>query len=124
MGQSGVASASQSKSQTGKFESIPPSTRMCSRPSRSFTIRTGSKKIGIDMLARTASATSSSSGLIPSTPASRGRISSRRAVMSETITCSLYCQRVSVSSVFSCAKVRTPFSASMSRIHSRKRSPS
>ena len=45
---------SQSNSQTGKLDSIPPSTIRCSSPVLGLVCSTGSKKNGIDMLMRTA----------------------------------------------------------------------
>ncbi len=65
---------------------MPPSTITCVWPVFGFSQRTGSKKTGMLMLIRTASATSSSSGSIPSFPASRGSTSSSWVVTSETIT--------------------------------------
>ena len=53
VGQVGTSSASQSKSQTGKFESIPPSTITCSRFVFPFVIETGSKKIDLGRAAST-----------------------------------------------------------------------
>ena len=85
MGQRGVA-PSRSNSHTGKFESMPPSTIRCSSPVSAFLWITGSKKIGIDMLIRTAYAISISSGSIPRCPASFGSTSMRRWVTSEAIT--------------------------------------
>ena len=54
---------STSQSQTGKFESVPPSTIRQVRPCVS-TSSTGSKKYGIDMLIRAARAIGKSSGSI------------------------------------------------------------
>ena len=54
---------STSQSQTGKFESVPPSTIRHVRPCVS-TSSTGSKKYGIDMLIRAARAIGKSSGSI------------------------------------------------------------
>ena len=67
---------------------MPPSTITCIWPVFWFRKRTGSKKTGMLMLIRTASATSSVSGSIPSFVASRGSTSSSWVVTSEAITCS------------------------------------
>jgi hypothetical protein len=86
----GHCGVSASKSQTGKLESIPPSTMRCSPPVSRLANRTGSKKMGMLMLMRTASATSMSSGSwMPSLGASLGNTRRRRSVTSEAITCSL-----------------------------------
>ncbi len=123
VGQSGAPS-SLSKSQTGKFESIPPSTITCCWFVSGFSICTGSKKIGIDMLIRTASATASSSGFRPRSPASRGSTSSFRALRSEATTWSRYWYFGSSHSVFTSAKVCTPLAASRPVIHFRNSAPS
>ncbi len=66
-----VTLGSTSKSQTGKFESVPPSTIVQTVPSWSSS-RIGSKKYGIDMLIRAARATLNVSGSISvDLPASR-----------------------------------------------------
>ena len=80
---------SESNSQTGKLESMPPSTITWFSPVFGFSNTTGSKKIGMLMLIRTASATSSSSGSIPRRPASRGRTRSSCFVTSDATTCRL-----------------------------------
>ena len=56
-----VTDGSTSKSQTGKFESVPPSTTKQAVPSWSSSW-IGSKKYGIDMLMRAALATLNESG--------------------------------------------------------------
>ena len=60
----GYSGSSASKSQTGKSESIPPSTMRCSPPVLAFTNLAGSKKMGMLMLMRTTRATSRSSGIV------------------------------------------------------------
>src|ERR1041384_1025281 len=54
----GVLPSVRSNTSTGKFDSIPPSTRKSFCLVLSLRIFAGSKKNGIDMLARTASTTS------------------------------------------------------------------
>ena len=67
---------------------MPPSTITWVSPVRGFSCLTGSKKMGIDMLMRTALAISISSGSIPRCSASLGSTSIRRCVTSDAITLS------------------------------------
>jgi hypothetical protein len=67
VGQRGGSPCERSKTSTGKFDSIPPSTSHRSPPWVSLRSRTGSKKNGIDIDARTASTTGIELGSRPST---------------------------------------------------------
>lgn len=85
VGQRGTSPSGRSNTETGKFESSPPSTSTAGFP-KAFFHRTGRKNSGIDVEARTASTTRSVSGVEPTSTASSGRYRSRPAERSETVT--------------------------------------
>ncbi len=85
VGQRGISPPGRSNTETGKFESIPPSTRIALPPAGDFH-RTGRKNSGIEDETRTASAIRRRSGSRPSSAASRGSSRSFPAERSEAVT--------------------------------------
>src|SRR5699024_2157823 len=89
VGQRGTSPSGRSNTETGKFDSSPPSTSTAGLPSAVLQ-RTGRKNTGIEVEARTVSATRSRPGVVPKTSASVGRCRRRPAERSEAVTTRRY----------------------------------
>ena len=72
VGQRGTSPSGRSNTETGKFDSRPPSTSTVGRPA-AFRQRTGRKNSGMEVEARTASATRIASAVVSKASASSGR---------------------------------------------------